>query len=63
MDNNKRLKLITIAATDFEGFKDKFETLTLAEQTEFQHYIDMIKDYLRKKEKSRTEKVTGFPAP
>ena len=63
MDNNERLELLTLSATDFAGFKKKYKTLTLTDQTEFKHYIQKVQDYLILHEKSRIEDVTGFPPP
>ena len=63
MDNDEKLDLIKLSATDFNGFKKRFETLTLSEQTEFKQYMEMIQEYLRDNEKKRVEEVTGFPPP
>ena len=63
MDNNEKLDLIKLSATDFEGLKKKFSTLTLVEQTEFKQYIETLQGYLTENEKKKIEERTGFPPP
>ncbi|MDG2474833.1 MAG: hypothetical protein P8M50_06085 [Paracoccaceae bacterium] len=63
MDNDEKLELIKLSATDFDGFKQKFETLTLVEQTEFKQYMEMVQDYLKNNENRKIQDKTGFPPP
>ena len=63
MDDNKRLELIRLSATDFEAFKKQFEILSPAERMEFKNYIERVQDYIKDNENKKMEDVTGFPAP
>ena len=63
MDDNKRLELIRLSATDFEAFKKQFEILSPSERMEFKNYIERVQDYIKDNENKKMEDVTGFPAP
>ena len=63
MDDNKRLELIRLSATDFEAFKKQFEILSPAERMEFKNYIERVQGYINDNENKKMEDVTGFPAP
>ena len=63
MNNEEKLELIRLSATNFEGFKKKFETLSPSEQTEFKNHMEMLQDYLKKNYRQRIEERTGFPPP
>ena len=63
MDDNKRLELIRLSATDFEAFKKQFEILSPTERMEFKNYIQRVQDYIKDNENKKMEDVSGFPAP
>ena len=63
MDDNKRLELIRLSATDFEAFKKQFEILSPTERMEFKNYIERVQDYIKDNENKKMEDVSGFPAP
>ena len=63
MDDNKRLELIRLSATDFEDFKKQFEILSPTERMEFKNYIERVQDYIKDNENKKMEDVSGFPAP
>ena len=63
MDDNKRLELIRLSATDFEAFTKQFEILSPTERMEFKNYIERVQDYIKDNENKKMEDVTGFPAP
>ena len=63
MDDNKRLELIRLSATDFEAFKKQFEILSPTERMEFKNYIERVQDYIKDNENKKMQDVSGFPAP
>ena len=63
MDDNKRLELIRLSATDFEAFKKQFEILSPTERMEFKNYIKRVQDYIKDNENKKMEDVSGFPPP
>ena len=63
MDDNKRLELIRLSATDFEAFTKQFEILSPTERMEFKNYIERVQDYIKDNENKKMEDVSGFPAP
>ena len=63
MDNDKRLELIRLSATDFESFKKQFETLPPAKQMDFKNHMKKIHAYLNDNENRKIENITGFPSP
>ena len=63
MDDNRKLELIKLSATDFESFERQFETLSPTETMEFKNFIEKVQDYLNTSEQKKMEDVTGFPSP
>ena len=63
MDDDKRLDLIRLSATDFESFKKQFEILPPAERMDFKNYLGRVQDFIKYNENKKMENVTGFPAP
>jgi hypothetical protein len=63
MNDDKRLELIRLSATDFESFKNLFETLSPAEQMDFKNYMKNVQEFFKENENKKMEAVTGFPPP
>ena len=63
VNDDKRLELIRLSATDFESFKKLLEILSPVEQMDFKNYMEKVQEFLKENENKKMEVVTGFPPP